>query len=435
MSDHYQSGCCGRRDFLRLGALGIAGFSLADAIALGSPARSLQKKKVAKSAIMIWLDGGLSHIDTLDAKPDAPAEFRGAWNPVPTPLPGVFFGEGMGRLAALAPEFALIRSLNMDAGEHEIARHYMLTGYPQTPALDHPGHGSVVSHFVKNPVFPPYVALNQNPDSVRQMGAGFLPADAAPMVIDENPARPEFTVRDLVPPAGVGAGRVARRRDLMLEFDRFRKDYEQNEAVRARSTAFERAFELVSTRASREAFDLSKEKPATRAKYGDHSLGQGCLLARRLVEAGARFVTVSEGGYDHHDRVHEQLTRHRIPKLEDAIPALMQDLRERGLLDDTVVFVMTEFGRTPRLNARMGRDHWPRVNVAWLAGAGVKRGAVIGATDLRGEQVIEQPVSPADMAATIYTLLGIDPEAALLTPDGRPVKLVQNGTPVAGVLA
>lgn len=425
-----------RREFLRIGTFGLGGLSLARALELygSAPLNVKFTKKRAKTAILIWLDGGASHIDTFDGKPGAPPEIRGSWNSINTPVPGVHFGEGMERLAAELPNFALIRSLNSDAGEHEIARHFMLTGYPLTPALEYPSFGSVASNFIKESPFPPYVAISQIPEHTKQLGSGFLASEHAPFLIDSNPARPEYSVRDLLPPAGLDAARIDRRRALLEGFDTFRKKYESNTTVRARTAAFERAYRLIASKESREAFDLTKENANVRGRYGDHALGQSCLLARRLAEAGARFITIMDSGWDHHGRVHEELQRHRLPKLCDAIPALFNDLRERGLWDETVILIMGDFGRTPKMNNMNGRDHWPRANCCILAGGAVKGGTVVGSTDDRAEQVTERPVSPADLAATLYTILGIDPDAELLTSDNRPIKLVNGGSAVSEIL-
>jgi hypothetical protein len=429
------SAVLGRRELLRLGAFGAGGLTLARALELleSSPLRTSAPK--AKSAILLWLDGGASHIDTFDPKPDAPEEIRGrGWSTVPTPIPNVVLGQHMERIAAVLPQCALIRSLTSDAGEHEIARHLMLTGYPVSPAVEYPSYGSVVSERCKDSAFPPYLAMSQIAEHARQLGPGFLPQECAPFLMDANPARAEFSVRDLDTPAGLSAERVTRRRALTEKFDAFRKQYETNEFVRARGTAFERAYQLIASKPSREAFDLKKEPQSTRDEYGDHSLGQSCLLARRLVEAGARFVTIMDSGWDTHGRNFEQLSLHRLPKLDQAFPMLLRDLDRRGLLDETLILVMGDFGRTPKLNANDGRDHWPRANCALLAGAGVKGGVVHGATDDRAEQVVENPVTPADLAATLYTILGIDPAGELHTRDARPIRLVNNGNVVKEIL-
>ncbi|MBI3818115.1 MAG: DUF1501 domain-containing protein [Planctomycetes bacterium] len=424
-----------RREILRIGALGVGGLTLARTLELLETAPLLSNKKPATRAILIWLDGGASHIDTFDPKPNAPEEIRGNWKSIPTPLPNIQFGEGLSRLAAELPNFALIRSINSDAGEHEIARHLMLTGYPLTPALEYPSFGSAASVFGQYAAFPPYVAISQIPEHAKQLGSGFLPAENAPFLIDSNPSRPEYGVRDLFAPAGLDAARVDRRKALLDELDTFAKKYETNAAVRARTAAFERAWRLIASKEARDAFDLTKEDSKLRARYGDHALGQSCILARRLAEAGARFITIMDSGWDHHGRVHEELSRHRLPKLDEAVSTLFDDLRKRGLWDDTLIIIMGDFGRTPKLNNANGRDHWPRANCCILAGGAVKGGTIVGATDERAEQVVERPVSPADLAATIYTILGIDPDAELRTPDGRPVKLVNNGTAVKEVLA
>jgi len=429
-----------RRQLLHLGLVGpsLAGaFSLERYLELleRAPAAPLAGRRPARSMILVWLDGGMSHVDTLDAKPGAPEEIKGAWGSVATPVPGVLYGQGMEGLASALPNYALIRSLTSDAGEHDIARHLMLTGYPVSPSLEHPSFASVGASQIANPQFPPYLTISPQRESLRYFGAGFLPPEHGPFVIDGNPQRKEFAVRDLAPPPELGAARMERRRALLETLDSFRRTYEQHGEVRARGRAFERALALLASASSREAFDLGKESAAMRARYGDHGLGQSCLLARRLVQAGARFVTILDSSWDTHQNNFFELQTHRLPKLNQAIPVLIEDLKQRGLWEETLLVVMGDFGRTPKVNANQGRDHWPRAASAIVAGGPIRGGAVVGATDERGEQVVERPVTPQDLAATIYTALGIDPSAEMQTSDGRPVRLVNGGEPIREVLA
>lgn len=427
-----------RRECLRLGAFGIGGLSLARALELAEQAPAKDGPAAGKrpvSAILVWLDGGASHLETFDPKPGAPDEVRGPWRSIPTPLPNVLFGQGCERLAATLPKMSVVRSLCSDAGEHEIARHLLLTGYPMTPSLDYPNFGSVVSSFAKEGDMPPYLYVSPVIRGSKQLGAGFLPPEHNPFAIEADPNRPYFTVRDLEAPKAIGADGVARRVALVEAFDAFRRTVEKSAEVRGRSRAFERAYRLIASKPARDAFDVKQEPDASRDRYGRSPLGQSCLLARRLVEAGARFVTVNDGGWDTHAKCQEFLATHKLPKFDEAIPALINDLDERGLLETTLVLVMGEFGRTPRINVNEGRDHWPRASSALLAGAGVKRGFVLGATDEKAETVVERPVSPQDLAATLYTILGIDPEAEIVTDDGRPIRLVKDGSPVRELFA
>ena len=436
-----------RRQCLRVGAFGAAGLTLTRILELLDSAPLLEvspipglppiraARKRPTSAILLWLDGGASHIDTFDPKPNAPDEIRGNWGTVPTPIPGVLLGQGMEGIAKILPKCALIRSLASDAGEHEVARHLLLTGYPQTPSLEYPNYGSIVASLVPEGDFPAYLYVSPFLKGSRQLGAGFLPAENNPFAIESDPNKPGFAVRDLLPPKGISEDQVTRRYKLSQGFDELRRSAESAPAVRARSSALERAYRLVSSQKSREAFDLTKEPDAMRDRYGRNVFGQSCLLARRLVEAGARFVTVNDGSWDTHAKCQEHLSIHRIPKLNQAIPTLMADLEERGMLDDVFVLMMGEFGRTPKININDGRDHWPGANCAFFFGAGVKKGAIVGATDEKAESVVERPVSPSDLAATLYTLLGIDPNAEVKTEDNRPVKLVKDGTAVREILA
>jgi hypothetical protein len=424
-----------RREALRVGGLTALGLTLPDLFRLRADAKTPR----AKSCILVWLDGGPSHLETFDLKPDAPAEVRGPFRPIPTTVPGVQVCELLPNTARVADRIAVVRSVTSPLGEHGLANHYLMTGYKPSPVLDYPSYGAVVSHTRGGrPTLPSYVAV---PDYRPTAGSGFLGAAARPFAVGGDPAKPDFRVRDLDFYPGVTAGRVERRRAFVSQLDRFQRATEADPP--ASDPEFEQAYRLATSPEAKRAFDLSDEKPAVRVRYGPRTLGQSCLLARRLVERGVGFVTVNHTGWDTHGdlvlRLKEGYAGAKvgvglIPTFDLAFAALVGDLGERGLLDETLVVAMGEFGRTPKVNTQGGRDHWPRAFSVALAGGGVKGGQVVGASDRVGESPSDRPVTPADLARTIYTLLGVDPDRELHTADGRPVQVNQGGKVVGELL-
>jgi hypothetical protein len=424
-----------RREFLRVGTLTALGLSLVDVFR----ARAVPPPRPA-NCILVWLDGGPSHLDTFDLKPDAPAEVRGDFRPIATNVAGVQICEHFPRLATQMDHVCLIRSLTSDLGEHNFGRHYLLTGYRPSPVLEYPSYGSVVAHCRPGEtVLPSYIAV---PGAAREAGCGYLPGARRPFELGGDPSRPDFRVRDLEPPAGMNQARLERRRDFLGELDRLSAEVEDNALRQERDAQFEQAYRLIFSPEARRAFDLSQEPQASRQRYGAHRIGQSCLLARRLIEAGCPFVTVTDDGWDTHQNIIRALREGyaggrdgKIPRLDQALSALLTDLVERRLLDETLVLVMGEFGRTPKLNTAGGRDHWPRAFSVLLAGAGIRGGQVIGQSDARGESPARRPVTPADLARTVYTVLGVDPDRELQTADGRPVAVNAGGQVVRECLA
>ncbi len=418
-----------RRDMLRLGGLSAFGLGLADLFRLR--ATGADQKIRAKSCILLWLDGGPSHLETLDLKPDAPAEVRGPFQPIATNVAGIEISELLPQTARLCDKVAIIRSMTSPLGEHGLANRYLLSGYKPSPVLQYPNYGSVVTHLRNGgSVLPPYVSI---PES-RGSASGFLGSAHEPFETGGDPSKPEFRVKDLEFFPGVGEARIQRRREYLAEFDGVQSRLEAGAAPT--DSAFDRAYRLVTSADAKSAFDLNAEPPEVRARYGPRMFGQSCLLARRLVERGVPFVDVQYTGWDTHEQLVRQLRDGYtgakvgvglVPTLDLGYAALIQDLSERGLLDETLVIAMGEFGRTPKLNTRGGRDHWPRVFSVMLAGGGVRGGQVIGSSDRVGESPHDNPVTPADLACTIYTLLGIDPTQNLHTADGRPVQINQGG--------
>lgn len=449
MGPNLQHGPLSRRNFLRIGGLSAFGLSLADCLRLQA-AEDAAKKTAAKSCILIWLDGGPSHLETFDLKPEAPAEVRGPFAAIPTSVSGIQICEHFPRLAQRMKQAAIIRSLTSPLGEHNLGTHYLQTGYAPTPAIEYPVIGSVVGHLRgEGSILPPHIAV---PDfrvgGQNVSGNGYLPASARPFSLNSDPARPDFRVPDLDFYPGVDAEGIDRRRRYLAALDDLSREAD-TQGARPRNVVavppqpFEQAYRLLTSASAKQAFKLSEEKPERRAAYGPRSIGQSCLLARRLVERGVPFVTVNNPGWDTHQNLDTQLRAGYtgakvgvglIPSLDLAISALMDDLQDRGLLDSTLIVVMGEFGRTPKLNTSAGRDHWPRVFSVLLAGGGAKGGQVLGSSDKTGESPHESPVTPPDLAATIFTLLGLDPRHTLQTADGRPIHLSRDGKVIEELL-
>ncbi len=435
---HVRRRCDGipRRDVLRVGGLTALGLGLPDLFRRRAGAADTPAK--AKSCILLWLDGGPSHLETFDLKPDVPADVRGPFRPIKTKTPGVEICELLPHTAKVTDRLAIIRSMTSPLGEHGIANHYLLTGYKPSPVLDYPSYGAVVSHVRGGKhVLPPNVAI---PEFRATAGSGFLGTAHEPFAVGGDPAKPDFRVRDLNEFPGITADRLHRRREFLAEFDAAQA---RVDTAAPADPTFEQAYRLVTSTTAKKAFDLSDEKDAVRARYGPRTIGQSCLLARRLVERGVPFVTVLNTGWDTHGdlvlRLRDGYTGAKVgvglvPNFDLAFSALVEDLAERGLLDDTLVVAMGEFGRTPKLNTAGGRDHWPRVFSVAVAGGGVKGGQVIGSSDRVGESPRDEPVTPADLARTIYTLLGIDPKHELHTTDGRPVQVNQGGRVIAKLI-
>ena len=427
-----------RRNALRVGL----GSSLAGSIGLpqllaadAAAQHGVDTSRDDVSLIILFLQGGLSTIDTLDLKPNAPAEFRGEFKPIDTVVPGMQVCEHTPGLAKVADRFSLLRNFTHHDSGHGPADHYMLTGYaPRAgfngglkPNNHYPAHGSIIAKTLgPRGSVPPYVCL---PKMHNSGGSAYLGSNYAPFVVDADPNAPDFSVPDLVPPLTVDSTRLDSRRQLMKSVDRFQKSGEAavNSGALALTTFQKKAFDLVTSPATKIAFDIEAESTAVRDEYGRHSLGQSCLMARRLVEAGVRCVTIDHTNWDTHYNNFTVLKDDLLPHLDSGLPMLLRDLEQRGMLDTTLVCVMGEFGRTPRVNQYAGRDHWGPSNCILLAGGGIKPGRVIGATNSKGERPAADPVGPEDLSATMYSLLGIDGKEEFYTPEGRPVKIVNDG--------
>ncbi|MBI1896581.1 MAG: DUF1501 domain-containing protein [Acidobacteria bacterium] len=415
----------GRRDFIRIGSLGSLGLTLAGAL------RANARKDI--SVILVWQSGGCGHQDTFDMKPDAPIEYRGEFKPIPTNVPGIQICEHLPYTAKQADKFTILRSMKSRENNHERAINYLLTGYLPLPTIEFPSMGSVVSKELgpKNGL-PPYVAV---PNTFPSYGGGFLGADYNPFLAgDANVAG--YQVRDLKLPVDVDWSRVNNRRRLVQQMDAKFRAIEASPEFAAMDAFQQRAYELLSSPVAKKAFDVESEDPKLRERYGRTPVGQGCLLARRLVESGVRFVTVAKGwlNYDTHGNNFETMKKVLLPEFDRGFAALLEDLDARGLLATTLVIAMGEFGRTPLVNKAAGRDHHAKAWSIALAGAGIPGGRVLGATDKTATEVTDLPVSPEDLLFTIHTILGIDPAKEYHTPIGRPVKIVNGGKMIKGLL-
>jgi hypothetical protein len=425
-----------RRDFLRAGVFGLTGLTLADLLRLRAARAAAGRPARDAAVILVWKGGGPSHLDTWDLKPGAPAEYRGDFKPVATRVPGIRVSEHLPLSAAQMDKFALVRSVtHVDSG-HESASHYLLTGYRPTndiPAQEMPSCGSIAARVrgPRRPGLPAYLAV---PTPPRSAAAGYLGVAYNPFSVGGDPNAKGFSVRNLTLPNGISLSRLEGRRRLLGAIDTLRRDSDGSGLMDGLDAFTRRAFEMVTGPAAREAFDLGREAPATRDLYGRNTLGQSLLLARRLVEAGVTFVTVSTGGWDTHANNFEALRKNRLPPFDAAWAALVQDLHRRGLQRDVLVLVWGEFGRTPRVNKDAGRDHWPGAQSVVLAGGGMRMGQAVGVTDARAEYPRERPVTPEDVLATVYNHLGIDTDGEFLNEAQRPLKVLNRGEPIRELL-
>ncbi len=433
-----------RRDVLRVGWLGGIGLTLGNYFQLQAAAATSAgstKEPKAKNVIHIYLQGGFAHMDSFDPKPDAPVEYRGILGTVKTKLPGVHFSSHMQATADIADKITVVRSMTHTEVDHSRGEHSMFTGYRPSPALVYPSMGSVVAHELgPRGAMPPYVVV---PNQGSQfLGSGYLSNAYGPFALGGDPARPGFTVRDLSLPEGVDEARFERRKSWKELVDNHFANTQHDDKLATMDSFYGRAYDLLASKESKEAFSLKGESDATKTLYGMQPwgpvirprAGASFLTARRLVEAGARFVTVTYGAWDTH-AYHYRGIETQLPDLDRAYAGLITDLDQRGLLDSTLVLVTSEFGRTPRVNAGGGRDHWPRVFSVVLAGGGVKRGTVYGASDALAAEPADNPLSVQDYSTTLYHLLGIDARKDLMSPGDRPQAIVMNGQVVQSLLA
>lgn len=425
-----------RREFLYIGLVGGIGLKLGDFFAMTARASAKEGKQLqakAQSVINIFLPGGISAQESFDPKPFAPIEYRGPMDSIDTKIEGCRFGESLKQTAKIADRLTIIRSMTHGEAAHERGTHNMFTGYRPSPALQFPSFGSVVSHELgprKN--LPPYVCIPNQPNPYA--GCGYLSTAFGPFSVGSDPNSKDFTVRDLNLPSGVTPEHFEKRKALLATVDNHFRTLEKSDALDAMDTFYQRAYGLISSKEAREAFNLGAESDSLKDDYGRTEAGQRMLLARRLVESGVRFVSLTAGGWDHHAKIKDGIEKNLVP-FDKAFSALIRDLESRGLLDSTLVMVTSEFGRTPKINKDAGRDHYPRVFSVVLAGGGVKRGYVHGSSDATSTAPDENPLSVEDFATTIYNQIGIDAEKELMAPGDRPIEIVNGGKVVTEMLA
>ncbi len=418
-----------RRGFLAAGVVGMLGLSLDQYFRLqaaATPAGGDKKKgPPAESIIHIFLPGGIAHQELVDPKPLAPVEYRGDMGTVKTKLPGVFFNECMTKTAEVADKITVCRSMTHGEAAHERGTHNMFTGYRPSPALTFPSMGSVVSHEMgprKN--LPPYVCIPSMPNTYA--GSGYLSSAYAPFSLGSDPANPGFTVQDLKLPGGVDEKRFDKRKAMLAAVNEKFGQTQKDDGLKAMDTFYDRAYSLISSEKAKNAFNINLEDNKLRDAYGRNAAGQRFLMARRLVEAGVRFVSLTYGGWDFHGNI-RNATRSQLPQFDQAFAALITDLNARGMLDSTLVMVSSEFGRTPKINATAGRDHWPKVFSVLLAGGGIKKGFVYGSSDSTASEPEEDALTVEDLGMTVYKQIGIDAEKKLMAPGSRPIDIIREG--------
>lgn len=426
--------CAGvsRRGFLEIGALTGLGLTLPTALAMRKAAAHDETPAAPRNCILIWTQGGTSHHDTFDPKPQAAASVRGEFGVIDTAVPGVQFTEVCPNMARELGRYGLIRSWNPENGSHGHADQIMMSGRKINQTLHYPTFGSVVSwHQGFKSALPPFVQMGTNVDSRFGGGMpGILGLQNGPFQMNADPNQKQFSVSDITPPGGVTLERIDRRRKMLTAVDQLQRQAElQPVAFEALDEHFKAALNMITAPETKRAFDIDSEDEKLRDKYGRHRFGQSCLLARRLIESGVRFVTLTDGAWDTHSGNFNALKNSRMPPIDQALPVLLEDLQDRGLLDSTLVVWLTDFGRTPIINSAGGRDHWASAGFAIMAGAGVPGGSVIGATDDEGSKPIRDEIFSESIAATIYAKLGLPLDLMAKAPDGRPVRLIE-GHPI-----
>jgi hypothetical protein len=426
-----------RRDFLQIGTAGMLGLTLPGVLKAESKAPA---KSRAKSVILVWLAGGPATIDMWDNKPDAPEGIRGEFKDVATRIPGVAFSEHLGKMAGVADKISVVRSLYHTIPSHGPATMFMTTGNKPIASLQYPAMGSLCAKLLASePGVPPYcnfVDLRGGQGG----GAGFLGTGYNPFQIEANGGGrgkgEAFKVRGITLPNGFSLTELDQRDKLLATFDeKFRQIDKQNELVDGLDTFHKQALEILRSDKTKKAFDLSNESDATKELYGTTPFGASALAARRLVEAGVRFVTIGMGGWDTHSNNFKSLKETRLPPLDQTLSGLIRDLDQRGLLESTIVMCAGEFARTPKVNKNAGRDHWARSMACVLAGGGLKKGFCHGSTDAQGMAPNVDPCTPDDIAATIFHQLGIPHTTELQSPTGRPIQLFREGKVIEKLIA
>lgn len=417
-----------RRQMLKAGVLG-AGFSLSSYLRL--QAESGQQDD-GRSAILVFLGGGPSHQDTLDLKPEAPAEYRGQFRPISTATPGVEICEHLPRLARRSEQFAIVRGITHNLAAHSLGTRYLMTGNRPTPVLNFPMYGSVVSKEFPAPEdLPSFVSIDRPVE-----GPGYLGPEYGPLSTGEKPRYGQpFRVRGITLGDGLTIDKYQARRSLLTDIDKAFDGYERlDDSVRGLDRFSEQAYSIISSPRARDAFDLTREPDREIDLFGRHDFGQSMMLTSRLIESGVRFVTVLLEGWDTHQDNFNKLGRELLPRLDQSLSALLDRLGGKGLLDSTSILVTGEFGRTPKVNGNSGRDHWARAMCSMLAGGSVNRGQVIGETDAKAEGPVGEGFTPDDLAASFFQNIGIDPKTEYEANVGRPITLIRDGNPIPGLV-
>jgi hypothetical protein len=419
-----------RRSFMQIGVVGGLGLSLDGFFRMQSAqaaeaGEDPSKTAPAKSIIHIFLPGGMAHQESFDPKPYAPIEYRGEMGTVSTKIAGVVFNELLKNTAAIADKITVCRGMTHGEAAHERGTHNMFTGYRPSPALQFPSMGSVVSHeFGPRNNLPPYVCVPSQPTTYA--GPGYLSSAFSPFSLGSDPANGNFTVQDLALPSGVDAKRFTTRRTILEAVNYHFASKEKSDNLDATDTFYQRAYSLLSSEKAREAFNINAEPAAVRDEYGRNAAGQRMLMARRLVQAGVRFVSLTYGGWDMHNQIRPSM-QGQMPAFDQAFATLIRDLERTGLLDETAVMVSSEFGRTPKINGTAGRDHWPKVFSVVLAGGGIKKGFIYGSSDATASEPEDDALTVEDLAFTVYHQLGIHAEKKLMAPGNRPIDIVRDG--------
>ncbi len=429
--------CAGqsRRDFLRVGGLAGVGLSLCSVLQAEAAAPALRRGARAKSVILIYLGGGMSHHDTFDMKPDAPAEIRGNYKPISTKVPGLQVSEKLPKLAQQMHRLSLIRSGAHNNDHHETATNWVMSGRFGSAFGDYPAIGAITAHdYGFQSTLPPYVSVPNNPSFTWELGRSAFLGGRYESFKAGNPNDKNYKVQDVSAATPLSPQSLERRDSLLKAVDTLSKKVHGNDQIATYDEFHQRAAAMLLSTEAKAAFDIGAEPDKLRDTYGRTTFGQSALLSRRLVEAGVRFVTINFGGWDHHGKIFEGLDR-KLPEFDQGVSALVEDLHTRGTASETLVVVMGEFGRSPKINKDAGRDHWGQAASLLFFGAGAKPGFVLGKTDKFGGYVTQRPVAPADVAYTILDAIGVDPRKQLVTPDGRPIEALDSGEAIREIFA
>jgi hypothetical protein len=419
-----------RRTALQLGTLAPLGLTLPGYLQRAAAGET--RGAVARQAIVVWLGGGPPHLDSFDMKPKGPTDIRGEFRPIKTNVGGIEICEHLPALAKCADRYAILRGVSHTLAGHELGTSYLSTGSRPVPSLTYPGYGAVVSKELPGAAeLPHFVAVPGTPQT-----AGYLGVSYAPLATGDTPrAGKEFSVRGFALDGQSARQTFERRENLRGQIDTAFAELETKSSVVDGLNRFDQqAYQVISSSQAREAFDTSREPPASSERFGEHRFGQSCLLASRLIGAGVRFVTVNFTGWDTHSGNFKKTKESLLPQLDQGLAALLARLDEEGLLESTAVLVTGEFGRTPKINQNAGRDHWPRAFSVLMAGGGVRGGQVLGASDNSGAGPAHDPITPEQVAASFYATLGIDARKEYHTSTGRPVRIVRGGSVIAGLM-